>query len=153
MTAYVDSSALVAVYVPERHSPAAMRAVAKHPSIPFTLLHRLEVCNAFELLVGRRQMTTRERDAVLVHIDEDVAAGRLVEILVEFGAVVRRALELSAAHTHRHLTRSLDLLHVAAAEALGCKTFISGDRRQLKVAHAVKLRTVDTTRFPGPRRI
>jgi predicted nucleic acid-binding protein len=91
-------------------------------------------------------MTTRERDAVLGHIGEDLTAGRLVETPVEFDAIARRALELSVAHTRRHLTRSLDLLHVSAAEALGCKTFISGDRRLLKVARAVKLRTIDTTR-------
>jgi predicted nucleic acid-binding protein len=145
MTAYVDTSALVAVYVPERHSPAARRAVAMHPSIPFTLFHRLEARNAFELLVGRRQMTAQQRDAVLAHLADDVAAGRLVETAVDYDAAIRRAMDLSIAYSRRHLTRSLDLIHVAVAEGLGCTTFVSGDRRQLRVARALKLRTIDTT--------
>lgn len=146
LTAYVDTSALVAVYVPERHSPAARRAVAIHPSLPFTLFHRLEARNALELLVGRRQMTPLERDAVLAQIADDLAAGRLVETAVDYDAAIRRALDLSIAYSRRHLTRSLDLLHIAVAEGLGCRTFVSGDRRQLKVARALRLRAIDTTR-------
>ena len=57
MTTYVDSSALVAVYVSERFSQSARRAVRAVPQIPFTQLHELEVPNAFALLVGRTVMT------------------------------------------------------------------------------------------------
>ena len=53
MTTYIDSSVLVAVYVPERFSTAARRAVRGAPQVPFTQLHELEISNAFELLVGR----------------------------------------------------------------------------------------------------
>ncbi len=68
MTTYIDSSVLVAVYVPERFSKAARKAVRDVPQVPFTQLHELEVPNAFELLVGRiwkgysqAQVTSHER--------------------------------------------------------------------------------------------
>ena len=57
MTTYVDSSVLVAVYVPERFSNAARQTVRAVPQVPFTQLHELEVPNAFELLVGRGSIT------------------------------------------------------------------------------------------------
>jgi hypothetical protein len=53
VTTYVDSSALVAIYVPERFSNAARQTVRTVPQLPFTQLHELEVPNALELLVGR----------------------------------------------------------------------------------------------------
>jgi len=146
MTTYFDTSALVAVYVNEPHSAAARRALAKHASVPFTQLHQLELRNALELLVGRAQLSKQERDALLAHVADDVDAGRLVETAVDLDAVVRRAIDLSAAHTQRHLARSLDLLHVAAAQELKCTSFVTGDRRQSRVAGAAKLRTTDITR-------
>ena len=51
MTTYIDSSALVAVYVTERFSKPARRALRAVPQVPYTQLHELEVPNAFELLV------------------------------------------------------------------------------------------------------
>ena len=51
MTTYVDSSALVPVYARERFSKRAGLAVRTGSQVPFTALHRLEIPNAFELLV------------------------------------------------------------------------------------------------------
>jgi len=52
------------------------------------------------------------------------------------------------------LTRSLDLLHVAAARSLGCKVFVSADDRQLAAAKKTGLKTVDIKRtaLRSPRR-
>lgn len=60
MTTYIDSSLLVAVYVPERFSNAARQTVRAVPQVPFTQLHELEISNAFELLVGRGSITREE---------------------------------------------------------------------------------------------
>lgn len=65
MTTYIDSSALVPVYVPERFSQAARSAVRTAGQIPFTALHQLEVPNAFEQLVGRDLIARDECRAVL----------------------------------------------------------------------------------------
>jgi prevent-host-death family protein len=42
VTTYIDSSALVAAYVPERFSRAARRALRAAPQVPFTPLHVLK---------------------------------------------------------------------------------------------------------------
>jgi predicted nucleic acid-binding protein len=143
MTTYVDSSALVALYVPERFSNAARTVVRETPQVPFTRLHELEVANAFALLAGRGAITRTEHDAVRGQLGEDVAAQRLLPTQVEWDDVFAKAAEFSAAYTAQLFTRSLDLLHVAAAHLLETRSFVSADDRQLAVAKASGLRTID----------
>jgi len=146
VTAYLDTSALVAVYVTEAHSSAARRALRRQGPIPFTPLHRLELRNAFELLVGRSLLSPAERDAFVAQVLDDRQAGRLIDAPVDWEAVFARAGDLSVAHTQKHLTRSLDVLHLALAVEIGCRSFVSGDQRQLKLARRLKLRSIDITR-------
>jgi predicted nucleic acid-binding protein len=146
MTAYVDSSALIPVYVPERFSKPARAVIRTAGQVPFTALHELEVPNAFEQLVGRRLMTREQCQAVRAHLQDDVEHQRLVPVLLDFDLVFTRARELSGSYTAKFLTRSLDLLHVAAAHVARCTTFVSADDRQLAVAKASGLTTVDIKR-------
>lgn len=141
VSAYVDSSVFVASYLAEPHSAAARRSVAAEPQVPFTALHHLEVRNAFRLQVGRKRITREESEAVLRHLEQDIAAERLRLTPLDLYAVFERAEELSARHTARALCRSLDILHVAAALELGCGRFVSFDARQVKLAGAAGLRT------------
>ena len=146
---YVDSSALVPLYVPERFSAAARAAVQEAAQVPFTLVHRLEVPNAFELMVARRLITAAERRSVLSQLQEDIQAQRLVPIALDLERAFTDAGELSKQYSARWLARSLDLLHVASAHLAGCTSFVSADDRQLRVAQATGLTVVDIKR---PRR-
>lgn len=143
MTTYVDSSALVAVYVPERFSAAARRAVQAASQVPFTALHNLEVLNAFESLVGRHAITRDECRAVHDQLQDDILNHRLVRSTVDLDQVFTNASELSRVYTAKMLTRSLDLLHVAASHLAICTTFVSADDRQLAIAKATGLKIVD----------
>lgn len=143
MTAYVDSSALVPVYVPERYSAAARSALRGSPQVPYTSLHALEVPNAFALLRGRRLISVEEHLAVRTHLQDDIDALRLVPIALDWEQAFADAFELSQHHTPTLLARSLDLLHVAAAHATRCRVFVSADDRQLAVAKASGLKVVD----------
>src|SRR2546427_6304846 len=116
MTTYVDSSALVAVYVPERFSKAARRVVRTAPQVPFTQLHELEVPNAFELLVGRGLISRQERRAIQNQLREDIEALRLAPAGLDLDRVFTNANELSRVYTAKFLTPSLDVLHVSAAQ-------------------------------------
>jgi len=149
VTTYVDSSALVAVYVPERFSVAARRAVKAALQVPFTRLHGLEVLNAFELLVGRGAMTRDECRAVHDQLQDDLASQRLVHLTLDLEQVFAGASELSRVYTAKALTRSLDLLHVAASHLAMCTTFVSADDRQLTIAKATGLKVIDIK--SGPR--
>jgi predicted nucleic acid-binding protein len=143
---WFDSSALVAVYVNERFSDTARRAVVRAGQIPLTPLHELEIRTTFELLVGRRLISKAEREAVVADFETDIRSHRLLPVQIDLDAVFDRARALSAAHAARTLSRSLDLLHVAGAVQQGCRLFVSADHRQLAVARAVGLKVTDITR-------
>jgi predicted nucleic acid-binding protein len=150
---YFDSSVLVASYLSEEHSPAARRAVAAAPQLPYTLLHQLEVPTAFRLQVGRRHLTESEAATVLSQLEDDVAAGRLLQVPLDLYAMFARAELLSARYASRYLARSLDTLQVAAALELGCTRFVTLDTRQARLAAACGLQTVDLTlQKPASRR-
>lgn len=146
MTTYVDSSALVPVYVPEQLSARARAAVRAAGQLPFTALHQIEVPNAFELLIGRGLLTRDEGNAVHGHLRDDIEHQRLLAVSLDLDRVFADAARLSREHTAKLLTRSLDLLHVAAAHVAGCSTFVSADDRQLALARASGLAAVDIKR-------
>jgi len=144
---YIDSSVLVAVYVPERFSNAARQAVRAEQQVPFTLLHELEVPNAFELLVGRGSISREECRAVHAQLQEDLDSQRLARVPLDLDRVFTTATDLSRTYTAKALARSLDLLHVAAARVMMCSAFASADDRQLAVAKATGLKVVDIKRY------
>lgn len=146
MRTYVDSSALVPVYVTERFSRAARSVVRTAGQVPFTAIHQLEVPNAFELLVGRELITRAECRVIQAQLQEDLENQRLMPVSLDLDRVFADARELSRLYTAKFLARSLDLLHVAAAHVVLCTTFVSADNRQLAVAKASGLTAVDIKR-------
>jgi hypothetical protein len=103
---YVDSSVLVAVYVPERFSKAARQAVRAAPEIPFTQLHELEVRNAFELLVGRNLITREECRAIQAQLDDNLESQRLAQVRLSRTYTARISLGAWICCTWRPLRRS-----------------------------------------------
>ena len=132
--------------MPERFSDAARTAVRNAGQIPFTTLHQLEVPNAFELLVGRKQMTRDECRAVQGQLQDDLESQRLMAVSLDLDHMFTEAYEFSRLFTAKHLARSLDLLHVAAAHLALCRKFVSADDRQLAVAKATGLTPLDIKR-------
>ena len=153
MTTYADSSALLAVYVTEAFSTEARRQVAAAAQVPFTPLHDLELRNAFQALRGRGLITRGDLRALTGHLEADLHANRLRWTPLDLAAVFADARDLAETHTARLLCRSLDVLHVAAARMIGCKRLISGDDRQLRLARALRLATVDIKKPRRRRRI
>jgi predicted nucleic acid-binding protein len=146
LVTYVDSSALVPIYVPESFSAAAQHTVQTARQVPFTALHRLEVPNAFELMVARKLITADERRSVLQQLQDDLDAQRLMPVGLDLERLFADAGELSRKYSARFFSRSLDLLHVASAHLALCNTFVSADDRQLRVAKATGLIVVDIRR-------
>ena len=89
---------------------------------------------AFELGLFRGLLTTTDVAAAWANLQSDLRSGRLVRATVKWPAVFRRAVRLSEQHSATTGTRSLDVLHVAAAKSLGAVEFISLDDRQRALA-------------------
>ncbi len=131
MGVYADSSFIVSCYVVDANTPQARAYLSEHDvPLVFTALHDLEVRNALRLGVFREVLTTVEADAAAANLDADLRDGRLLRTLVKWPVVFRLASRLSQQHAVATGTRSLDILHVAAAQALRLNEFASFDTRQ-----------------------
>jgi len=135
MVAYADTSFLYSLYGHDANSAEA-RTMGEALEVPlaFTPLQRHELRNAFRLAVFRKVMTVERCEAVLVEIEADSKTGVLVETPVSSADVYAGAEALSVAHTQALGTRGFDVLHVAAAIALGTKVFLTFDIRQKALA-------------------
>jgi len=139
--AYADTGFLCSLYAPDAHSVrAAARMKRQELPLPFTWLHQLEFRNALRLRVFRREVTSAQRDASLNAVLADLAAGVLTITSPPLVEVMREAERLSALHSERLGTRSLDILHVACGLVLGLPQFITFDKRQSALAKATGLR-------------
>ena len=141
MDHYADSSFLVSCYVVDKNTPQA-KAWLSGNSVPlaFTALHSLEVRNAFKLGVFRGLFAAADAAAAWRNVESDLLSGRLVKTTVKWPVVFRLATRLADAHSMTVGTRSLDILHVAAAKAARAVEFLSFDARQRTLASAVGLR-------------
>lgn len=141
MSHYADSSFLVSCYVVDANTTRAKTYLSRS-SVPlaFTALHRLEVRNAFKLGVFRGFFTAADAHAAWTNVEKDLLAGRLVTTTLKWPVAFRVAARLSERHSISLGTRSLDILHVAAAKAVRTAEFISFDARQRALAGAIGLK-------------
>ena len=140
MSHYADSSFLVSCYIVDANTPQA-KAYLSRTSAPlgFTALHALEVRNAFKLGVFRGLFSGADAKAAWTNVEKDLRSGRLVKTTLKWPVAFRVAARLSERHSFRMGTRSLDILHVAAARAVRAVEFASFDGRQRTLAVAVGL--------------
>src|SRR5579859_6758589 len=122
MVAFADTGFLASLYLKESTSAQARAAIQAAPVVlPLTPLGMLELRNAFNRSVQRQRITVVERDALCADVEADIAGGFLVPTPVPADELHHTARLLSDRHTPTLGTRSLDLLHIAAALVLGAK--------------------------------
>ena len=140
MSSYLDSSALIKLYVSEAGSDRVSGYARRlqHP-IPYSHLHELEMKNALQLKLFRREAKATAVDASVRAIDEDFAAGVLSRPELNWFDVFRRASTISVEHSSKIGCRSLDVLHVASALVLGATEFLTFDDRQARLARVTGL--------------
>ena len=140
---YADPSALLKLYIHEPES-AAMSAWRHRTrgALPLTPHGRLELVNGIGLGAFRSLIAAEAHADALASFDEDLEEGRYAEADVPWRATLRRAAEISRAHTATVGCRTLDILHVAAALELGMRYFATFDQRQQKLARMMGLRLV-----------
>ena len=140
MKIYADTSLLFSLYVTDANSSHADAWRQANPvPLDFTGFHRVELRNAFSLAVFQQRLTPAESSAAWQEVEHDVAAGLLLPTPDSWGRLVREAEALAEHHTPTLGSRSLDILHVAAALVLGATDFCTFDARQARLAQLAGL--------------
>ena len=141
MRYYADSSFLVSCYLIDANTAQAKAYLeATRKPLTMTVLQTLEVRNAFELGIFRGLLTTSQAAAAWKNLQRDLRSDRLVRASAKWPSIFRLAARLAERHSGTHGTRSLDILHVAAAKTLRATEFISFDARQRALAATIGLR-------------
>jgi predicted nucleic acid-binding protein len=142
LSVYADTSFLVSLYTPDANSgqASAQMRVIEGP-VWLTAFAELELTNAFELRLFRRELAVSEIEAARSAFREDLESG--VFSLKPLPVVVfEKARQIARKRTARLGTRTLDVLHVAAALVLGTSEFYTFDRRQSRLAAIEGLRVL-----------
>jgi predicted nucleic acid-binding protein len=136
LSAYADTSFLVSLYTLDVNSPSAARLM-RHAKlrVAITPLGELELVNAFQLRVFRKELTPSEARASAALFRQDLEAG-VFEMKPLSPTAFERAKHLVRKRSAVLGTRTLDLLHVASALALQSDVFYTFDQHQLKLAKA-----------------
>lgn len=136
MKAYLDSSALVKLYYPEPESERLERWVQSHnPYLLFTSLHALELRNAMNLKLFRDEISSEQYAEWARRFEQDRSHGVLNSFAPNWSRVFLKAEHIAESASRNLGTRSLDMLHIAAALDSTADVFITNDARQ---GHAAK---------------
>lgn len=135
---YADSGFVVSLYLTTEGTSAQARKEVKRASKPILLspLSLLEIRNALNFGINRGEITNDQRDAVLTEIDAQIEKGFFRLGDASQSSIYAKAQELSNKHTPKTATRSLDLMHLAAALLSEAQAFLTFDKRQAKAAAA-----------------
>jgi predicted nucleic acid-binding protein len=135
---YADSGFVVSLYLTTEGTSAQARKEVKRASKPILLspLSLLEIRNALNFGINRDEITSEQRDAVISEIDAQIEKGFFRLVDASQASIYAKAQELSNKHTPTTATRSLDLMHLAAALLTEARTFLTFDKRQAKAASA-----------------
>ncbi|HEX8818145.1 MAG TPA: type II toxin-antitoxin system VapC family toxin [Terriglobales bacterium] len=140
MKIYVDTSFLVSLYTLDVNSSIAAKVIEHSTGEHIvTVFVELEVLNALELRVFRKEISGQDADAALRSFETDLAS-KVFRLVATPELVFERAGQFSKQWTRRVGSRTLDLVHVAAAVELGCDIVYTFDRHQRKLADSMGLK-------------
>jgi predicted nucleic acid-binding protein len=141
---YFDTSFLVALYVPNDHTAAALRhrAHTGRQPILFTPLHRLELRTTVRQCAFGGLIRQADARHILRHVEEDLDDGTLVHEPLEWTESLQRAESVADRLAWTKPCRSLDLWHLAVALEIQVGVFVTFDKDQCALAQAAGLRSI-----------
>ena len=141
MNAYADTSFLISLYSLDANSARAASEVNRlNPTVLLTPLGELELANALELRIFRKEASVSAVKAAQAKIREHVESG-FFSLQPMPTTLYERARQIARRRSAQLGLRTLDILHVASALLLRAETLLTFDHRQLQLARAEGLRT------------
>ena len=136
---YLDTSALLKLYLKEKGSEATQRLVAgqRHP-LPIWEIQQMEFLNALRLKVFWKEISLADAERQIGLFQDRRRRGLYYPPEIDRFELMETFDRLSSA-TVRHGGRTLDLLHIACALVLGARQFLTFDAKQKSLAHQAGL--------------
>ena len=137
MSAYADTSFLLSCFGQDAKTLLAHEYASgwtEPPRIAWTPFGELEFRNVARALVFSGKLDLAGLAAIEARVREDLRGDILTRRTLPAVSHYRTAETISAAHTIRLGVRTLDLLHIAAAQTLEARKFLSFDLRQREFA-------------------
>ena len=140
MSIYADTSFLISLYSLDANSAAAVQTMQASTGERYiTVLGELEVVNALQLRLFRKELSATQVQSSLDDFEKDMRDGVfLLRPLAE--QVFARAHQLARQTTARLGTRTADLLHVASALQLEADYLYTFDQQQRRLARTLGLK-------------
>jgi len=131
---YLDTSALIKLYIIEDGSVSVDKIISEHATpLPIWDLHIIEFHNALKLKVFREELQEKEALHLSILFKERKKAG--IYYTPELDRADHTELCLNYTNFSAELgCRSLDIMHVAAATLFKADQFITFDIRQAELA-------------------
>ncbi len=136
---YLDTSALVKLYVFEEGSESVHRLVTgQYDPLPVWEIQEMELTNALNLKVFRNELTPEEADGQMALFEDRKRRGLYFTPEIDRPQVMATFRRLST-FTRELGCRTLDTLHVACAALLEAGLFATFDQRQKNLAEQAGL--------------
>ena len=94
------------------------------------------------MIAFRNEISKATGNQIYRNLDADFDSGILARPEADWPTLFAESVRISNMHTQSIGTRSLDILHVAAAIVLRCSGFLSYDSRQLELAEKMDLNII-----------
>ncbi|MFC1495117.1 type II toxin-antitoxin system VapC family toxin [Thermodesulfobacteriota bacterium] len=141
---YVDTSVIVKLYFKERYSSKVSEWIkTNNEAIPLTSMHELEFINAVNLKRFRNEITKDIAEFIFSNFKNHEEDGVYFRPSINWPEVYQNTFDLSKEFTDKIGSRSLDIIHVAAALTLGADRFLTLDIRQEKLVSLTPMKVVN----------
>ena len=139
MVIYLDTSALLKLYIHETHSEAVQEWVeGQDAPLPVWDLQQTELKNALRLKVFWGDISVTQADRLIQLFDQRLRRGQYFYPEIDKAGLRASFQELSR-ETMRLGCRTMDILHVACAMQIDPKAFVTFDARQRELARHANL--------------
>ena len=140
MIAYADASFLASLYLVDRNSPHAVRALrARSATVVISEFGLLETVSAFYQRCFRNQLDKNAADSLAQNLHKDVDSDFWLLRAIPEGAYIR-ARALTGQWTGKLGTRAGDPLHVATCIELKADVLFTFDKRQQNLAKSCSMK-------------
>jgi len=138
---YLDTSALIKLYLLEEGSESVQRRIASQElPLPVWEVQEAELINALQLNVFWKKISQKQAENQIAHFYERQKKGHYFFPEIHRGELMKNFRTLSRENA-RLGCRTMDIFHVACALQIGATAFITFDDRQRSLAEFAKLQT------------